>query len=152
MEQPIVQIKKAVTALLKGLDPETDIFFEEIKGTGDRHGIAIPKTWYFVDFISVGNQLVDKFFTDTGVMVDIAYHDEHESNTAYLVKGAQIDAAVRPVFHFGDRHITVSDANINVVDHVLHYGFTIRFRQAWEQPNEFECMGELEVAARNDWS
>ena len=31
---------------------------------------------------------------------------------------------------------------------VLHYSFTINFRQAREQTNEFEPMGELEVAIR----
>ena len=34
MEHPIIQIKNAITALLKGIDPDTDVFYEEIKGTG----------------------------------------------------------------------------------------------------------------------
>ena len=33
MEHPIIQIKNAITALLKGIDPDTDVFYEEIKGT-----------------------------------------------------------------------------------------------------------------------
>lgn len=148
MEHPIIQIKNAITALLKGIDPGTDVFYEEIKGTEEKHGLDEPETYYFVDIIPNGNKTVDKFFTDMGVLVDIAYHEKNESNTAYLIKGAEIDAVVRPVFHFGDRHITINDASINVVDHVLHYGFAINFRQAREQTNEFEMMGELEVAIR----
>ena len=57
-----------------------------------------------------------------------------------LIKGAEIDAVVRPVFSFGDRNITINDANMKVSDHVLHYSFTINFRQAREQTNEFEPM------------
>lgn len=148
MEQPIIQIKNAVTALLKGIDPGTDVFYEEIKGTEEKHGIEESGTYYFVDIIPNGNKTVDKFFTDMGVLVDIAYHEKTECNTAYLIKGAEIDVAVRPVFSFGDRHITINDASINVVDHVLHYSFAISFRQAREQTNEFEPMEELKVAIR----
>ena len=139
MEHPIIQIKNAITALLKGIDPDTDVFYEEIKGTEEKHGL---------DIIPNGNETVDRFFTDMGVLVDIAYHEKSESNTAYLIKGAEIDAVVRPVFSFGDRNITINDANMKVSDHVLHYSFTINFRQAREQTNEFEPMGELEVAIR----
>ncbi len=150
MENPLILIKNAVTALLKGIDPDTDVFYEEITGTGEKHGLSKPETYYFVDIIPSGNETVDRYFTDKGVLVDIAYHEENESNTAYLMKGAQIDGAVRPVFHFGDRHITVSNASIKIVDHVLHYSFAISFRQAWERTSEFETMGELEVAVRKE--
>lgn len=148
MEHPIIQIKNAITALLKGIDPGTDVFYEEIKGTEEKHGLNEPETYYFVDIIPNGNQTVDRFFTDMGVLVDIAYHEKNESNSAYLIKGAEIDAVVRPVFSFGDRHITINDASMTVSDHVLHYSFAINFRQAWEQTNEFEPMGEQEVAIR----
>lgn len=148
MEHPIIQIKDAVTALLKGFDPDTDVFYEEIKGTEEKHGLNKPETYYFVDIIPNGNKTVDKFFTDMGVLVDIAYHEKHESNTAYLMKGAEIDAVIRPVFSFGDRHITVNDASMKISDHVLHYSFAINFRQAREKTKEFERMGGLEVAVR----
>lgn len=148
MEHPIIQIKDAITALLKGIDPGTDVFYEEIKGTDAKQGLDELETYYFVDIILNGNKTVDRFFTDMGVLVDIAYHEKNESNTAYLVKGAEIDAVMRPVFDFGDRHITINDVSIKVSDHVLHYSFAINFRQAREQINEFKPMGELEVAIR----
>ena len=107
MEHPIIQIKNAITALLKGIDPDTDVFYEEIKGTEEKHGLDEPETYYFVDIIPNGNETVDRFFTDMGVLVDIAYHEKIESNTAYLIKGAEIDAVVRPVFSFGDRNIMI---------------------------------------------
>lgn len=148
MEHPVIQIKNAVTALLKGIDPGTDVFYEEIKGTEEKHGLNTPETYYFVDIIPNGNKTVDGFFTDMGVLVDIAYHELYESNTAYLMKWAEIDAAVRPVFSFGDRHITINDAGMKISDHVLHYSFAINFRQAREQTAGFEMMGGLEAAVR----
>ncbi len=148
MEHPIIQIKDAITALLKGLDPGTDVFYEEIKGTEGKHGLNTPETYYFVDIIPNGNATVDKYFTDKGVLVDIAYHEKSESNTAYLIKGAEIDEKIRPVFSFGDRNITINDADMKIIDHVLHYIFSINFRHAWEQTNEFELMGELEMSIR----
>lgn len=148
MEYPIIQIKDAITALLKRLDPNVDVFYEEIKGTEKRHGLSEPETYYFVDIIPNGNETVDEFFTDMGVLADIAYHEKNESNTAYLIKGAEIDAVIRPVLHFGDRYITINSASMKVSDRVLHYSFPIYFRQARECTNEFEMMGELEVSIR----
>ena len=148
MEEVIIQIKNAITALLKGIDPDTDVFYEEIKGTEEKHGLNEPETYYFVDIIPNGNKTVDRFFTDVGILVDIAYHEKSESNTAYLIKGAELDGVVRPVFSFGDRHITINDADTKISDKVLHYTFAINFRQAREQTNEFETMGELEVAIK----
>ena len=69
MEHPIIQIKNAITALLKGIDPGTDVFYEEIKGTEEKYGLNEPETYYFVDIIPNGNQTVDRFFTDMGVLV-----------------------------------------------------------------------------------
>lgn len=148
MEHPIIQIKNAITASLKEIDPDTDVFYEEIKGTEEKHGLDEPETYYFVDIIPNGNKTVDKYFSDIGILVDIAYHEKKESNTAYLIKGAELDAVFRPVFEFGDRHITINDASIKVIDHVLHYSFAVAFRQAWEQTSEFEMMGELDVAIK----
>ena len=51
MEHPIIQIKNAITALLKGIDPDTDVFYEEIKGTEEKHGLDEPETYYDVEKI-----------------------------------------------------------------------------------------------------
>ena len=49
MENPVLQIKDALIRVLKKIDPDTDVFFEEIKSTDPAHGVEQPKTWYFVD-------------------------------------------------------------------------------------------------------
>lgn len=152
MEQAAIRIKNAVTELLKRTDPETDVFYEEIKGTEEGYGLEIPETYYFVDILPAGNETVDGIFTDMRVLVDIAYHRKGEGNTAYLIKGEELDGAFRPVFCFGGRKITIRDASIKIVDHVLHYSFAIGFRQAREQAETHERMGELEVALRKgEW-
>ena len=146
MDNPLIQIKDALIKLLKGLDPEVDVFFEEIKSTDEEHGLTEKETYYFVDIIPNINDTVDQYFTDKGVLVDIAYHEKNESNTAYLIKAEALDGVIRPVFSFGDRHITIPKLNSKVVDHVLHCSFSVIFRQARVVKNEFQRMGELEVA------
>lgn len=150
MGNPLVQIKEALLKLLNTLDPDVDVFFEEIKSTDEEHGLKTEGTYYFVEIIPNINDTVDKFFTDMGVLVDVAYHERHESNTAYLIKAAQLDGIIRPVFSFGNRHITIPGMGVKVTDHVLHCSFTIFFRQAEEAADEYQKMGELEVAIKRE--
>lgn len=148
MENPLIQIKDAIIRVLKELDPDVDVFFEEIKHTDTEHGLEMPKTYYFVDIIPNINETVDRFYTDKRLLVDIAYHEKNESNTAYLIKADELDGAIRPILSFGDRHITIPSISQKVIDHVLHSRFTISFRQAKETNCEFEEMGELEMTIR----
>ena len=39
MENPVLQIKDALIRVLKKIDPDTDVFFEEIKSTDPAHGV-----------------------------------------------------------------------------------------------------------------
>lgn len=147
MENHLIQIKDAVIRILKELDPDVDVFFEEIKRTDADHGLTQPETYYFVEIIPNINETVDRHFTDRGVLVDVAYHEENESNTAYLIKADELDGAIRPVLSFGDRHITVTNISQKVVDHVLHLSFTVSFRTAKEEVSGFREMGELDMSA-----
>ena len=147
MENPLIQIKDAVIRILKELDPDVDVFFEGIKRTDTEHGLTQPETYYFVEVIPNINETVDRHFTDRGVLVDVAYHEENESNTAYLIKADELDGAIRPALSFGDRHITIQNTSQKVVDHVLHISFTVSFRTAEGEIPGFGTMGELEMAA-----
>lgn len=148
MEQPIIEIKNAVIQKLKGLDPETDVFFEKIKETDQE--LEKSRTWYFLSLIPGQQGTVDGIFTDVSVLVDIAYHEKSERNTDYLMKGAELDAVMRPVLQFGDRAITIHNADIKVVDHVLHYSFSLPFRIANVKEQEYDRMGELEVGLKKE--
>lgn len=143
MDDPFLLIKAAVIELLKQIDPMVDVYAEEIKKTEFEEEKS--ETYYFVDMVPVGNQTVDKFFTDIGVLVDIAFHDKEELNVLYLKKQAVIDMKIRPVLCFGDRKITINNSSSKIVDHVLHYSFPITFRVGREETEELERMGELET-------
>lgn len=145
MENVLIQIKDAITVALKRISPDVDVFYEELKKTEKGQELLIPRTYYFVDIIPAGNSTVDRFFSDMRVLVDIAYHEERESNVAYWVRAAELDNAFRPVFIFGNRKITISDSSSKVSDHVLHFSFLINFRLSREQTEEFEQMGELDI-------
>lgn len=150
MEEILIQIKEAVIKLLNALDPDVDVFFEKIKSTDEGHGLKREGTYYFFEMIPHCNDTVDQYVTDMTVLADIAYHEKNESNTAYLMKAAQLDGMIRPVFSFGGRHITIPEMNIKVTDHVLHCSFAISFRQARESSEEYQKMGELEVAFKRE--
>ena len=44
MENPVLQIKDALIRVLKKIDPDTDVFFEEIKSTDPAHGVEREST------------------------------------------------------------------------------------------------------------
>lgn len=150
MEAVELQIKDSILKLLKGIDPEVDVYFEEMPHTDREHGAQISRTWYFVDIVPGKNQTVDGIYTDKAVLIDIAYHAERESNMAYLLKAAEIDTAIRPVLRFGDRKITIPDADIAVTDRVLHYVFHVSFRHSLESADSHEPMGELDVRIKKE--
>ncbi len=145
MENLIKKIKEAIAAELHTLDPEKDVFFEEIKRTDEEHGLTMGDTWYFVSLIPVGNTTVDRYYTDMSFLVDIAYHEKSESNIQYLMKAAGLDHLFRPVFSFEDRKVTIPEASETITDHTLHYSFSLRFRSSEETEPEFGPMGELQA-------
>ncbi|MDD3368379.1 MAG: translation initiation factor 2 [Lachnospiraceae bacterium] len=145
MDNAYTVIKNAVIRLLKELDPSVDVFAEEIKKTEDAEQGLNAENYYFIDIIPTGSITVDRYFTDRSVFIDIAYHDKSELNSVYLEKSYQLDQRIRPVFSFGNRNITVKDASSKTVDHVLHYSFSISFRDSREETQEYELMGELET-------
>jgi len=144
MENPLLQMKESLIVLLKQLDPKVDVFAEEIELIKSEAGDH-SKTYYFVDIIPTGSQTIDEYYTDMTVFIDVAYHDASEKNAVYLQKQMEIDAAIRPVLHFGDRYITINNSSSRVVDRILHYSFSLSFRVSREKTNEFEPMGELEM-------
>ncbi len=149
MEHVLLQVKDAVIRAIKSLDPETDVFFEEIPHTDEGHGILTEGNWYFLDLVPSG-QTVDGIYTDLDILVDIAYHERHESNTGYLIRASELDFVLRPVLRFGSRRITIPQANVKITDHVLHYSFSVSFRYSRERTEVFEMMRELDVAVKKE--
>jgi len=148
MESSFVAIKNAVISLLKRLDPNVDVFFEKMPATDEEHGLQEPQTYYFLELIPNINETVDKCFTDRVVLIDIAYHEKEESNTKYLIKAAELDAIIRPVFCFGDRNITIPATNQKVIDHVLHTSFSVSFREITGVQIDGEKMEEIDFTVK----
>ena len=149
MGHVLLQVKDAIIRAVKSLDPETDVFFEEIPHTDEAHGIRTEGNWYFLDLVPSG-QTVDGTYTDLGILVDIAYHEKHESNTGYLIRASELDSVLRPVLRFGSRRITIPQENVKITDHVLHYSFSLSFRNSEEKTEVFERMRELDVAVKKE--
>ena len=72
MENVLIQIKDAITEVLKRISPELDVFYEEVKKTEKGQGLEVPKTYYFVDIIPAGNNTGrlsdDKKETGSGII------------------------------------------------------------------------------------
>lgn len=142
---PYLSIKSSLSTLLKGLYPAFDIFFEEISKTEEDDFQNEMEDYFFVDIIPVSNVTLGKSFTEMNLVIDIAGHTKAEKNEEYLIMADTIDAAIRPVFHFEDRAITVAETSSKVVDKVLHYTFPLVFVVAKEETYTDPMMGELDV-------
>lgn len=137
-------IQDSLVKLFKGLYPDFDVVCEEIPIPANGPPI---EDYIFLDLIPVSNETAGPYHTDRRVLVDVAIHTKAESNAAYRAMGAEIDAAVRPVFRFGERAITIPDVSLKIVDQVLHCTFTIAFRDSVEAAAPYPIMGELDIAA-----
>ncbi len=91
---------------------------------------------------------MDGIYTDMSVMVDVTYHEKGESNNTYLIKAAEIDAAIRPVLSFGDRKITIRECGHQCSGSRSPLHFTINFRHSEEQKVTNDRMEELGVSLK----
>lgn len=133
------QIKDAVISAINNRFPAFDVYFEAIPQTDDKLGDYI-----FVKIYPLARQTVSKYLSDVSIMIDIAACCDNYSNSKYLELDMQIDELFRPVFQFGDRYITVADADTRIVDHILHYSFTLDFRVTRDIIDDSELMLTLE--------
>lgn len=133
------QIKDAVITAINNRFPSFDVCFEEIPQTDDKLGDYI-----FAKIYPISLTTVSKYLSDVSIMVDIAACCDNYSNSKYLELAMQIDELFRPVFQFGDRYITVADADTRIVDQILHYSFTLDFRVTRDIIDDSELMLTLE--------
>lgn len=143
-----VSIKNSLIALLKGLYPAFDVFVEEISKTNEDEPREDIDNYFFLDIIPVSNQTLSEHHTKRSILIDIAAHEKEESNAVYLCMADSIDRAIRPVFRFEDRAITIADASTSVVDSVLHYTFTLDFVDSTPEPETLPFMEELDFSIK----
>ena len=156
MEGNILQtIKDAAIALLKGHDPETDVYAEEIMRTdgtlktGDEDGDG--RKWYFVEVIPTSFTTAGPWQTEVALTVSIDYHEPEESIRRYGEKAIALDGILRPVFRFAyggaKRGITVSRVSSNISGGLLHLTFPLAFLVS-DEPEELPSMETLESTIR----
>ena len=146
MENPVLQIKDALIRVLK-VDPDTDVFFWK-KSAQTCPWRDSLKPGCIVD-LNRESLTVDGIYTITSVMVMLITMRRVK---AIILRSSLKLQTTQPFVHAfaGDRKITIGNADINVVDHVLHYIFTINFRHSEEQKVANDRMEELGVSLKKE--
>ena len=139
-------IKNSLVAELKALYPNFDVFSEEISKTDSDNAESDIENYFFIDIVPVSNQTFSEYHTQRSLVIDIAGHTEKESNEEYLNMAEAIDHKIRPVFHFGDRAITIHNSKSSIVDKVMHYTFELSFMDTVHEIADGTLMGELDIS------
>lgn len=153
MDQNILQVvKDGAIAILKGHDPETDVYAEEIMRTdgtleaGDEEWDS--RKWYFVEVIPTSFTTMGPDQTEVSLTVSVDYHEPEESIRQYGQKAIDLDRVFRPVFRFsygGERRsITVSRLSTNISGGMLHLTFPLTFLVS-DDPEDLPVMEGLEI-------
>lgn len=148
MADTFQEIKAALIKAFKGKFPAYAVSCEDITKTDETGRGNDLEDWIFLDLTPAGNSTASPFHTDRRMLVDAAIHTASEKNADYLAMMPVVDALIRPVFHFGDRAITVHELEMKVVDKVLHSIFALEFRDSWEEPETPPFMETLELSTK----
>ena len=136
-------IKAAIVAVLNQN-------FKDYKGHFDN----VEKSdapYFYVEFMPTATT-VDDLFSDRLIQVDITYIHPKDamgrvSRTAVFEVADALDKVFRPVLAVKDRHITILDAEMTIVDDILHYIFNLDFRDNFEDVGriQYELAQHLEL-------
>lgn len=107
--------------------------------------------YFYVEFMPTATT-VDDLFSDRLIQVDITYIHPKDamgrvSRTAVFEVADALDKVFRPVLAVNDRHITILDAEMTIVDDILHYIFNLDFRDNFEDAGciQYELAQHLEL-------
>lgn len=134
------EIKKALTELLKANFPYK-VHFDNVEKA---------KESYFYIELSLSQRTVDRVIFTRDIDVRIAFVPMTDDNgrinrsQVYDVHD-NLDEIIRPVFHVGDRFITVLNASSEIRDDVLHYTFNLPFADCQEHEDDHEEMQEIKI-------
>lgn len=131
-----IEIKKSLVKILKSVVDQS-VMFEEIAQT-DTTENDIGDDYWFVDMLPVNVQSINQEMSILEYFIHITCSKDQASNQDYMMINIELDRKIRPYFSFADRHITVDDATMTVVDHLAHYDFKLSYI-----PNVPEEIGTL---------
>ena len=107
--------------------------------------------YFYVEFMPTATT-VDDLFSDRLIQVDITHIHPKDamgrvSRTAVFEVADALDKVFRPVLAVKDRHITILDAEMTIVDDILHYIFNLDFRDNFEDAGriQYELAQHLEL-------
>ncbi len=137
------EIKAAIVNVLKTKYPECRVHFDNVEKS--------DAPYFYVEFMPTATT-VDDLFSDRLIQVDITYIHPKDamgrvSRTAVFEVADALDKVFRPVLAVKDRHITILDAEMTIVDDILHYIFNLDFRDNFEDAGriQYELAQHLEL-------
>lgn len=137
----VIDIRKAITKKLSELGLKVE--YENIN--------KIDRPCYFVDLLTYSKEWDSNYRELKTLNYDIMYFPKSKegNNTETWEALENIDNhfeilgnKILPVL---DRRLTMTDTNMNIVDTVGHYEFSISLFDQYGKPYDYELMQELEV-------
>ncbi|WP_302349492.1 DUF6838 family protein [uncultured Megasphaera sp.] len=137
------EIKAAIVAILNQNFKNCKVHFDNVEKS--------DAPYFYVEFMPTATT-VDDLFSDRLIQVDITYIHPKDamgrvSRTAVFEVADALDKVFRPVLAVKDRHITILDAEMTLVDDILHYIFNLDFRDNFEDAAgiQYELAQHLEL-------
>lgn len=136
-------IKAAIVAALNQNFKDYKVYFDNVEKS--------DAPYFYVEFMPTATT-VDDLFSDRLIQVDITYIHLKDamgrvSRTAVFEVADALEKVFRPVLAIKDRHITILDAEMTIVDDILHYIFNLDFRDNFEDAGriQYELAQHLEL-------
>lgn len=139
------EIKAAIVNVLKTKYPECRVHFDNVEKS--------DAPYFYVELMPTATT-VDDVYSDRLIQVDVTYIHPKDAmgrvnRTAVYDVADTLDRTIRPVLVIMDRHITILDAEMTVVDDILHYIFNLDFRDAWTDEEagrvQYELMQSMQL-------
>ena len=138
-------IKAAIVAVLNQNFKDYKVHFDNVEKS--------DAPYFYVEFMPTSTT-VDDVYSDRLIQVDVTYIGAKDAygrinRTSVYDVADVLDRTIRPVLVIEDRHITIIDAEMTIVDDILHYIFNLDFRDAWTDAEvgriQYELMQTLHL-------
>lgn len=139
------EIKSAIVTVLNQNFKDYKVHFDNVEKS--------DAPYFYVEFTPTITT-VDDVYSDRLIQVDITYIHPKDamgrvSRTAVFEVADALDKVFRPVLVIKDRHITILDAEMTIIDDILHYIFNLDFRDAWTDEEagrvQYELMQSMQL-------
>ena len=130
------KLRAAISGLLYDKFPQIRdgddgrIFFDNVE--------RLERPCFYVEIAPQRTRTFDAVISERSLSVDVHYFGTEDADgnidrTELYDMADALDAAFRPVLYVADRAITINDAEMQIVDEVLHYIFTLAFADAFTE-------------------